>query len=622
MRLIHLFLCLFIAFDRVLTQIDVPIESLLDAVDESDDDMEEAKKELKKLDSDGNDDELPDEKSTIEFARDCNKVNETDNKEICMMVQKWSTRVHKEVVKRKAECAQLDLQLLSQRRSKRTLNRFGMAFDRNVSLAAHCRLRQMRQKTLTQRKKNERKRLQKLKGLISDQDLKYFADARLNARKIEQDTAAVLSAARAKLRELVGLNTVDQSMIEAQRKVVAKTQQDHRETVKMWQETVKEHNMAKVRYAELHPKAGTATVPCMYKGVLLTKAIRKEYHTLTNVERNRYHAALKALKANGVYDTFAQFHYKAAFAVNAHNGPAFLLWHRELLKRYELELRKVDPLVALPFWNSNVNNYNPLSNGSAWASKWQITFTPDFMGNPSGKVRTGPAAGWLNVNQSSSLVRNVGTRFGFIVDTTIQLIMTYATDYTYIFRVPAAYSGCKVAWFQSWEPSLEIYHGYGHLGVGGDMSDTPTASADPLFFMHHCLYDQIWEAWRQKWQSPEERETQYPTDDVIEGCASSTHTADSILEPFTNLNVMDALSNLYTQELFQYAVSPICSAKNRKQCGSPYLFCSLSPAAFWSPGPKCMAKIIPGGPCAIFTRGEDVCYQGTCKNGVCVKNAA
>ncbi|CAJ0924213.1 unnamed protein product, partial [Mesorhabditis belari] len=354
MRLIHLFLCLFIAFDRVLTQIDVPIESLLDAVDESDDDMEEAKKELKKLDSDGNDDELPDEKSTIEFARDCNKVNETDNKEICMMVQKWSTRVHKEVVKRKAECAQLDLQLLSQRRSKRTLNRFGMAFDRNVSLAAHCRLRQMRQKTLTQRKKNERKRLQKLKGLISDQDLKYFADARLNARKIEQDTAAVLSAARAKLRELVGLNTVDQSMIEAQRKVVAKTQQDHRETVKMWQETVKEHNMAKVRYAELHPKAanranpktnrrtkraiialpkvnalaidanatsyqecftmkclckfwnGTATVPCMYKGVLLTKAIRKEYHTLTNVERNRYHAALKALKANGVYDTFGE----------------------------------------------------------------------------------------------------------------------------------------------------------------------------------------------------------------------------------------------------------------------------------------------------------------------------
>ncbi|CAJ0587612.1 unnamed protein product, partial [Mesorhabditis spiculigera] len=365
---------------------------------------------------------------------------------------------------------------------------------------------------------------------------------------------------------------------------------------------------------------GTASQNCTYKGVPLTKSIRKEYHMLTDAERERYHAALTKLKEKGVYDVFATFHAAAAHAVNAHNGPAFLLWHRELSKRYELELRKIDPLVGLPYWLSSVNNYAPKQGEIVWRSQKQITFSDTFMGTPVGAITAGPAAGWNNTAKTGPLTRNVGRSLVYYVTTTVSQIMKYASDYTYIFRVLDPIKTCTIDWFKSPDPSLELYHGYAHTSVGGDMGDTPTAGADPLFFMHHAVYDQIFEMWRQKWQDRDERETQYPSDDIISGCVSSTHSGGAALEPFTNLRVIDALSNLYTDELYEYGAPPSCSAA-KPDCGSPYLFCSLSNVSWWETADsmvKCMAKILPGGSCGDFVKGESPCYQGKCVNGTCV----
>lgn len=69
-------------------------------------------------------------------------------------------------------------------------------------------------------------------------------------------------------------------------------------------------------------------------------AIRKEYHTLTDEELKRFHDCLKRMKndpylgVSGVseYNMFV-YNHRNVSAPGAHEGPAFLGFHREFLKR-------------------------------------------------------------------------------------------------------------------------------------------------------------------------------------------------------------------------------------------------------------------------------------------------
>src|SRR5512134_3938461 len=110
---------------------------------------------------------------------------------------------------------------------------------------------------------------------------------------------------------------------------------------------------------------------------------RKNQSTLTSTEKSRFVAALLALKASGKYDTYVQQHMD--FMSSAHRGPAFLPWHREFLRRFELDLRAIDSGVTLPYWDWTVDN-------SPTSSIWN----DDFMGpsgRPSdGQVMSGPFA--------------------------------------------------------------------------------------------------------------------------------------------------------------------------------------------------------------------------------------
>uniref|UniRef100_A0A1I8BHH3 Apple domain-containing protein n=1 Tax=Meloidogyne hapla TaxID=6305 RepID=A0A1I8BHH3_MELHA len=121
----------------------------------------------------------------------------------------------------------------------------------------------------------------------------------------------------------------------------------------------------------------------------------------------------------------------------------------------------------------------------------------------------------------------------------------------------------------------------------------------------------IWEMWRLKNQNRTEREIQYPPDN--DECASDDHYGNATMEPFNvsgNLVNIDALKNLYTDLLYEYAPRQTCD--NITDCGSKYLFCDHSHGK-----PGCLAKVKIGGKCVGFEK-EDICMYGYCNNGICV----
>ncbi|KAK3083189.1 hypothetical protein FSP39_016368 [Pinctada imbricata] len=75
------------------------------------------------------------------------------------------------------------------------------------------------------------------------------------------------------------------------------------------------------------------------------------------------------------YDEIAAYH-SAAIASSAHGGPAFLPWHRVYLLILENALRRIDPSVTIPYWNSNLDaNMMPEID-----ARHSIIWTPRFVG--------------------------------------------------------------------------------------------------------------------------------------------------------------------------------------------------------------------------------------------------
>ena len=92
-------------------------------------------------------------------------------------------------------------------------------------------------------------------------------------------------------------------------------------------------------------------------------AMRKDANTLTTAEREEFVAAVKAVKAEGLYDQFVLRHANAI--MNAiHRSPAFLPWHRRFIYDLELELQRVsgNSDLGIPYWN--------WPSGGASASMW------------------------------------------------------------------------------------------------------------------------------------------------------------------------------------------------------------------------------------------------------------
>src|SRR5690349_19127129 len=148
--------------------------------------------------------------------------------------------------------------------------------------------------------------------------------------------------------------------------------------------------------------------------------VRKNVKSLSTTERKNFIDAVKALKANtrdnkigdNRYDDFVLWHAQTMMLAAgtdpeqaggrnlAHRGPVFLPWHREFLRRFELDLRKEVPDVTLPYWDwgadASLRSDDPDIPPWTKSPIWQ----EDFMGgngNPNfgSNVIDGPFKDWI-----------------------------------------------------------------------------------------------------------------------------------------------------------------------------------------------------------------------------------
>jgi tyrosinase len=171
-----------------------------------------------------------------------------------------------------------------------------------------------------------------------------------------------------------------------------------------------------------------------------------------------------------------------------HGGPLFFPWHRVLLRQFELALQSAasDPNIAIPYWDWELSGKNN-------------PFTDDFMGGDGDaaqgyRVVTGPFAYakkkftirvWDGTTGNRGLLREFGTDPTAYLPTPTQV----ASALTKTPYWPGA---------NSWENTCEGgLHNPVHRWIGGNMGDA-TSPNDPVFFLHHCYIDLLWERWKRQ----------------------------------------------------------------------------------------------------------------------------
>ncbi|GMS91804.1 hypothetical protein PENTCL1PPCAC_13979, partial [Pristionchus entomophagus] len=209
---------------------------------------------------------------------------------------------------------------------------------------------------------------------------------------------------------------------------------------------------------------------------------------------------------NGDYDRLAHIHANVNQAPSAHSGPAFLAWHREYIKRFEIALRLVDPLVSLPYWDTTLE-------GALADVRYLSLWTAELMGSTmNGAVTSGAFRGWTAIT-GAPMVRNLGRDSGRVLNSNDRRLALGKTRIESVMAFTSTRVGCPYA--IEWD-NLEFAHGYSHVYVGGEMLEQHTAAFDPIFFLYS-----MWEDWRIARQPRNTRPVAYPPNNPA--CSSVAH---------------------------------------------------------------------------------------------------
>jgi len=144
----------------------------------------------------------------------------------------------------------------------------------------------------------------------------------------------------------------------------------------------------------------------------------------------------------------------------------FLPWHRLMLFQFEQTIREVlhDEDFTLPYWNPVTGNPADL-------------VVPAVFRAPGTTLYNGTRWPWVNGGEP--------------LDTLWKgwLSLDCLNEKIYI-DSPTGNLG--------FNPRLDQNpHFFTHIALGGDMADFATVGGDPMFYLHHCNLDRIWESWNR-----------------------------------------------------------------------------------------------------------------------------
>jgi N-acetylneuraminic acid mutarotase len=144
----------------------------------------------------------------------------------------------------------------------------------------------------------------------------------------------------------------------------------------------------------------------------------------------------------------------------------FLPWHRLMLAQFEGVIREVlhDEDFTLPYWNPVTGNEDDL-------------IVPAVFRQPGSTLFDGTRWPWVNAGERIDVLWRDW------------LSLDCLNEKFYI-DSPTGSLG--------FNPRLDQNpHFFTHIALGGDMADFATVGGDPMFYLHHCNLDRIWESWNR-----------------------------------------------------------------------------------------------------------------------------
>lgn len=229
-------------------------------------------------------------------------------------------------------------------------------------------------------------------------------------------------------------------------------------------------------------------LPAQKRQQCANPAVRVEWRSLNQAQRNQFHQAVKCLQTkpsnvNGqtLFDRYSALHVDMFDDI--HYVASFLPWHRYYTKARENSLRECGYTGPIPYWDWTIDADN-------MARSEMFSTTTGFGGNGSLKdhcVQDGPYGVKSNFSvaypESRCLQRNFSMRKQWGMagsqhsSQVVQSIMQ-KTDY-----------------FDFEDALQEGPHDAVHNEVAGDMA-AAFSPDDALFFLHHCNVDRIWALWQ------------------------------------------------------------------------------------------------------------------------------
>jgi tyrosinase len=191
---------------------------------------------------------------------------------------------------------------------------------------------------------------------------------------------------------------------------------------------------------------------------------RKDWRNLTAAEVTAFKAGVTAMRAKPASDP-TSWTYQAAMHGSVttpaqplwnscqHGTLHFLSWHRLYLHYFERILRAASgsSALTLPYWNWAYSRVLPAAFRDPTAGN------PLFNSNRNASINAGTAMPASSVTISDDMAQTGFSGFSFGLEGTP--------------------------------------HGSVHVSIGGWMGQVSRAAGDPIFWLHHCQIDRMWEEW-------------------------------------------------------------------------------------------------------------------------------